>query len=533
MEASPNLVTRLKSALPQDVNIKAYHLSSEPTSTNALFSPLPGGTEETTICESHFLAISSPEQDDAKEVLVFAIEILIFTTENLTTLFVSKADSSGFSSRVKASKGLPSVVSTVTSTFVDYLLGPRLNRSRVVLSLFARSQNQYLFPGSIENPGKHVLDDRELVKWWCRVLDQVLRLHSNTSNPPFRSSAHLVVPGCDKGETRAFFPPSSRRDPTSSPKWNNSYPVELLATDTSRAPRHLVPRFPDDPKARFLDDLDGDFVDDQGHWRSVKTLDQFWEMMSYRQECSAGRLVGFLWLIFSPGQTTHTALAELDPLVTEQSAVTSQSHASMPTPDNSQAQCHSEGKINQIPLADGGGELKNLASPPSSSPLQDSQQLSSLPNSAIGLSNNHDASHTANTIEEHILQTHAKQSSATKGQLVLNTSQYQTLMDHLLQMDFAGEEKAAESTRFWIGTALELTAQSVFGVSIRGDRILTQPSEPEKAPAAPINMLTAVRKKRKADNIDENVVKPQMVDSNSESAVELLSAAIVRKKPKG
>src|SRR5208282_769802 len=68
-------------------------------------------------------------------------------------------------------------------------------------------------------------------------------------------------------------------------------------------PRCLVPRFPDDPKSRFLDELDGELSISQGkavdgEWRSVKTLDQFWEMMAFRQECSAGRLVGFIWIVF-------------------------------------------------------------------------------------------------------------------------------------------------------------------------------------------------------------------------------------------
>ncbi|KIW12203.1 hypothetical protein PV08_09479 [Exophiala spinifera] len=530
---STALVSRLSSALPQDLDIKAYYLSSEPTSTNALFSPLPGDTEEHTTGESHFLAISSPGHDDVKEVLVFAIEILIFTRDNLTTLFVSKADSSGFSSRLKASKGFPSVVSTIISAFVDYLLEPRLNRSRVVLSLFARSQNQYLFPGSIENPGKHVLDDRQLIKWWCRVLDPVLRLHSDSSDPPFKSSAHLVVPGCDRGETKAFFPPSSRRDSTSSPKWINSYPVELLVADASRPPRHLVPRFPDDPKSRFLDDLDGEFVDNQGNWRSIKTLDHFWEMMSYRQECSAGRLVGFLWLVFSPGQTIHAALATLDPLNKEGSATTSENNVPLPTPGNSQAQDHGEEKIGEIPSADVGNEINKLVSPPSSSPGPVPQELPSLFKSAIGASNNHSTSHTRNKVEEHILQAHSKQSSATQGQLVLNPSQYQTLMDHLLQIDFAGEEKAAESTMSWIGKALELTGTSTFGLRIRGERVLVQPDEPETANATPINMLTSVRKKRKADKTDENLTDPKTVDSNSASSAMLLSAGMVRKKPKG
>jgi len=54
--------------------------------------------------------------------------------------------------------------------------------------------------------------------------------------------------------------------------------------------RDVIPVFPDDPKARFLDDLktDGQLA--------TTTLSQFWELMEHRQECSSGRLVGFISL---------------------------------------------------------------------------------------------------------------------------------------------------------------------------------------------------------------------------------------------
>jgi regulator of Ty1 transposition protein 109 len=34
-----------------------------------------------------------------------------------------------------------------------------------------------------------------------------------------------------------------------------------------------------------------------GNWKSVKTLETFWEMMAFRQECSSGRMTGFIWLV--------------------------------------------------------------------------------------------------------------------------------------------------------------------------------------------------------------------------------------------
>ncbi|KAK4938354.1 hypothetical protein LTR10_021153 [Elasticomyces elasticus] len=528
---SASLQARLSAALPQGVDVVAYHLSTLPTSTSALFAPLPGQSEEATYCESHFLAISSPDHDNVKEVLVFAIEILIFTTQNLTTVFVSKADSSGFSSRLNAPKQSPSVVAAVTSNFIDYLLEPRLGTFRVILSLFARSQNQYLFPGSIENAGKHVLDDRQLIKWWCRVADKVLRLHGDHTAPPFRSTAHLVVPGCDKAETRAFFPPSSRQDLSSDPKWINSFPVELLVADTSKPPRHLVPRFPDDPKSRFLDDLDGEFMDENGHWRSVKSLDQFWEMMSYRQECSAGRLVGFLWLVFSQGQTNHASLADLDQVSHAGNALAALAQGSLPTPGNSQVGENGDVQPQPQPLS----ELKIIGeptSPPLSSPIQRVHE--ELPNgladestaraSSVGVGG------AAYKEPPHEL---SQQYKETQGEIVLDVAKYQTLMDYLLQTDFAGEELAAANTKSWIQKALELSSVPTFGMPIHGDHVAAQSAEVEKSSLPQVNVLTGIRKKRKAETMDNSTAALDTMPQPSVPAVNTLSTGLLRKKPKG
>lgn len=534
MVSESSLRSRLSAALPQGVDVVAYHLSTRPAPTSALFAPPPGQSEGTTYCESHFLAISSPQRDDVKEVLVFAVEALIFTTQSLTTFFVSKADSSGFSSRLHAPKQSPSVVAAITSTFIDYLLAPRLSTSRVVLSLFARSQNQYLFPGSIENAGKHVLDDRQLIKWWCRVADRVLRLHSDKTDPPFRSTAHLLVPGCDKAETRAFFPPSSRQDQPSDPKWIDSYPVELLVADTSKPPRHLIPRFPDDPKSRFLDDLDGGFMDDNGQWGSVKSLDQFWEMMSYRQECSAGRLVGFLWLVFSKGQTSHASLADLDQanhMGNTANTVTDLARESLPTPGNSQL--NENGNLHpqpqQLPDLKMIGEL---TSPPSSSPIERAHEDSS-----------HDSAeqyHAWTSLTERPeakyqepSQPYSQQYQETQGEVVVDADQYQTLMDHLLQSDFAGEELAARSTKSWIEKVREVSSVPTFGLTVRGEYVVVGSTATEKTSTPQVNVLTAIRKKRKAEKMDEVTAALDTTPISSGPAVNTLSAGLLRKKPKG
>jgi len=44
----------------------------------------------------------------------------------------------------------------------------------VWIHLFARAQNQYLLPASMEHPGKDVLSNAGLVKWWKAVMDDIV-----------------------------------------------------------------------------------------------------------------------------------------------------------------------------------------------------------------------------------------------------------------------------------------------------------------------------------------------------------------------
>src|SRR5947207_868922 len=96
---SHSLNELLTEALPIDVSFKIYHLSTPPTKCPAIYSAAPNTGPDRTYCESHFLTVTI-EHNDAKkgltEVIIFSIEVLIYTTTSLTTLFVSKADSTGY-----------------------------------------------------------------------------------------------------------------------------------------------------------------------------------------------------------------------------------------------------------------------------------------------------------------------------------------------------------------------------------------------------------------------------------------------------
>lgn len=339
----PSLEAQIAEVLPQSYHFTIAHTSTTSTSTEAIYHAPPGETPDKTFVETHFLTISiniknrapspedgsilppSEEYTDAR-ILVFAIEVMIYTTLDSTTLFISKADSSGFLKTLNVPKGTPSPLKPATTVFLKYLLENNCRpHVQTIVSLFARAQDQYLFARSIENPLKRVLDDRGLVKWWCKILDPIVQ--SPPSAPSAEdeapATAYLTIPGLDERECRGFLPGPSPF--TAPPNWKIGHPLREISRYEDAPPRCLIPHFPDDPKSRFLDELDEELIGgsqsqsasqsfnqssqgnsqtskkkNTGQWRSVRTLEQFWEMMAFRQECSAGRLVGFIWVVLPP-----------------------------------------------------------------------------------------------------------------------------------------------------------------------------------------------------------------------------------------
>ena len=541
----------LGDALPLDVQLCFYHVSTTPTPSTALFSTPLNQVEETTFCESHFLAASLPAKGVAdKELLVFAIESLLFTSENLTTIFVSKADSTGFLHLLDTPPGSNSIIKTICTTFLSCLVKQRLHGPRILLSLFARSQNQYLFPGSVEYPGKHVLDDRQLIKWWCRTLDPVLQEYAPSTatgslngSSDASSEAFIIVPGCDKFDTRAFFPASTKPELLS--RWSNSYPRGLIVPDDSAPPRYLIPRLPDDPKARFLDDLDSEIsasdTPNIRDWRSVKSLDQFWEMMSYRQECAAGRLVGFIWLVFTPRERVDIGCSL-------------QKTKQLPTPNQSQLDSL-DPVLPSLPVGDDILEPIRSASPPPSSPLLATTdvpaelpiQRQDKPPQLVSQQQQTSRPNPINQEPSDLFYDGARKMpvrwpSASRGHLILSENSYQHLMTHLLQTDFSNQELAAQSTSSWVDEASKLGGTSNWARTVTGQkRVNSAPLTRSNGAETEtnVNVLTHMRKKRKANkgNGDagggSNMVAAAASDeSGPMMKVATLSKDLIRKKRK-
>ncbi|KAF9894851.1 hypothetical protein FE257_004472 [Aspergillus nanangensis] len=523
----------LAKELPTAVAVTIRHVSSAPTPCGALFAAPPGEQPEPTFCENHFLTVSvtPDEHDGSSEIIVFGMEVPVYSTAHLTTIFVSKADSTGYLHLRKVAPRA-SLLRRISSTFLSYLVQTRQRPGvRLVVSLFARAQSQYLFPGSIENPAKHVLDDRGLIKWWCRVADPILREYeaesgsrekglADQANESAKSSAtaFLIVPGCDRFETRGFFPATAKSDEKERrPRWLNSYPVRQLCDNTGAPPRCLIPRFPDDPKTRFLVDLDDELPgqsetvsEGAGQWRSVKSLDQFWEMMSFRQECSAGRLVGFLWLVINPpGLVNSVQMTSSRPVLAQVGNETTEK----PVPEQI-----SEPQTSGDSIA----ETKNAAEDTdTASTLNTGESSSNLPAQQTATSN---AFYWPD---------------AGRGHAVLSEEDYKTGINFLLEQDFDNQEAAIASTKAWSEKVASLADQLWVGQQVVGKNAGTESVQGAGEEATTLMGSGFIRKRKKAESEGDKQVEAkgepvaQTANTNPEpSGVNVLQANLIRKKKK-
>lgn len=538
------LEERLAKSLPEGCRFTIHHLSTPPTSCPAIYAAPPHEGPEESYCESHFLSVSI--DSDGSQLQVFAVEVLIYTTEYLTTLFVSKADSTGYLYLLKLPQGTPSPLKIISTTFLKYLIEDRQRSDRrLVLSLFARAQNQYLFPGSIENSYKHVLDDRGLIKWWCKVVDPILETYENDSNVledkrkgitrnelDFKSHGFLRVPGCDTYETQSFLPRDEWGRIAEKHRWLTKDPLRELGRSPGLPERCLIPRFPDDPKARFVETLDDEIPDEDsqpplsqtpaspskkqnsGRWRSVKSLDQFWEMMQFRQECSSGRLVGFLWATFQPA-----TLCDEKKTIDYEERLQDPTQSALPTPLNSQH-----------------GECSLL---PPQSPLR-SSPVPELPPSTP---------QKASTLEQTPTPTPVKRKQATamrdlpeqtkhyywpkssRGEVILRQKDYQRAGSMLLRLDYANKTVAIDSTGKWISDVAERAGLKTWGRHVVGKKTTSAKRDPiTDAKPAMLNAGLMRKKKRPAEDMNGGAVEAG--SESKESSINTLSAGPVRKKAK-
>ncbi|KAG6032764.1 hypothetical protein E4U41_007138 [Claviceps citrina] len=534
-----SLSNRLSSVLPKDQRFGIHHLSTPPQRTDALFSAPPNQRPDRTYCEKHFLVLSIQAQSplkksqppseettaalgdkpatSPKEVLVLGLEIFLYTTAHSTTLFVSKADSTGYLPLLglpRGGGGTASPIREVCAAFIEHLVEHRRRTGvQFVISLFARSQGQYLFPGSVDHGGKHVLDDRGLIKWWCRVLDPLIRSHPPSGKEKKNARGYLLVPGLEAYETRAFIPHSSTcsSSSSSSSPWAVAHPLERISRYRRQfdqvPPRCLIPRFPDDPKCRFRDELDHEAGSaakrhTTGSWKSVKTLDMFWEMMAYRQECSSGRMTGFIWVVLDDegDEADHD---DIDTVTAAAAAAISGSRA----------------KLKPKPRAKKPKKLKG--------PIRPRQPKAKTQH------RNHHLDMPTTTPYYHW-------PTPGRGFRIVNETTYKRIAELMLRSDFSSLDKAVLSTARWIREGgigngdwgCLVTGQRENGIPVREGKGDAAPGS--TAAAAVVNDLGGLvkRKRDAAHEADGATTLGAGLVKKDETDVAVLSGGLVRKKPK-
>ena len=594
----PILRARLASVLPAPHRFSIFHVSTPPTKTAALCSAPPGERPDRTYEEKHFLAVaidvdSSDPQPSAEaaaaaaaatetetatpegarpsqpgsssssstnSVLAFAIEVFLYSTAHFTTLFVSKADSTGYLQRLGLPRGSPSPIREVCAAFIAHLVDSRRRPGvQFVVSLFARAQAQYLFPGSVDCPGKHVLDDRGLIRWWCRVLNPLVEA------PPQGAAAHfspwrdvrayLVIPGLDAHETRAFIPRSAVAS-----SWALTHPLERISHYVREfdwvPPRCLIPRYPDDPTSRFRDELDEEAarsgaMQTTGSWKSVKTLDVFWDMMAFRQECSSGRMTGFIWVVFDDRPDEEETAAPSDPALPTPEA--SFKESSQTTPQTPTKQKHS---ATTAPSTTPRKLFPSKTDPEpfsSSRPDKSSKGHKKRPKRKLKGPVTARRARVKTQRRNYLLRRPAATPyyawpAAGRGQRIVAEADYKRVAELLLHLDFATLDKAVRSTRRWVG---ETGMGRPWGYQVRG----TRTAAPEAGANGTMNGGGAVNDisgllKRKQPHGEETeqgsakvnvlgagLVKKKAKDepaaaANAAPPVNVLGAGLVRKKPK-
>ncbi|GMM40808.1 Histone acetyltransferase [Hanseniaspora uvarum DSM 2768] len=319
----------LKEALPENETFEVFHLVS-PTREIKGFKYRKHNQSDFVAKASHFLAIAHNNK------VFFAIDINVYfevlKNKIERTIFVSKADTNGYLD-IKTVK-----ISSIVEIFLRFIckISPlyylkkviplsrnykRLKLSNVItkktktkiglrelsrravagkqgysiveetykniqidgdyelltnISMFTRPEPHYLFTDSGKNPNKHCLQGDKLLKWWLRIVDNLL-----IDDLLFKHNSYCQGVVSIPGEESAFI--TSRYVKSLAGSWS----VGFLYGNPSDS-LFKIPFFNDDPKTRFLRDL----IDEDKYEKY--SIEKFWVDIEVRQEFRAGVVVGVI-----------------------------------------------------------------------------------------------------------------------------------------------------------------------------------------------------------------------------------------------
>ncbi|KAL0581019.1 hypothetical protein V5O48_001013 [Marasmius crinis-equi] len=285
------------------------------------------------------ILLSEQKTPDSPRIFVTVIEACVYNipTTSSGILYISKVDSTGQGSS-------PSPTATLVKSLLLYYADPvtrPITVDHLWIQLFARAQNQYLFPNSAEFSGKRPLSDVRLCGWWKRVYSDVATEMKSRLPENAILKLYYLIPGYSQLEAdHSLKITASTTTPHDTYTWTYGHPytqtdIPLPCPPDKHGPgtdvtalRNLgtfIPSFDDDPKSRFMDEIA--YITDKEGIKSPPrkrarttsgaadkapetdatkneagkppgelgkvTPDEFWERMSFRQECVAGAATGF------------------------------------------------------------------------------------------------------------------------------------------------------------------------------------------------------------------------------------------------
>ncbi|KAG8874712.1 hypothetical protein FRB98_008293 [Tulasnella sp. 332] len=198
------------------------HIGLFPYTSLSQSSPL-----RSKILQQEFLILvaQSPVEDATQSVFVSGIEAVLYSIpcNSSSILYISKVDSTG-----QTVAGCGSPTRPLVKALIDYFVSPITRPTRNMrVQLFARAQNQYLFPDSSLHMEKRVLTDVKLCRWWKDVLTNIsVTTEEFWERMGFRQE-------CTLNAVTGFFVVDHLLDASPSPPVNdNASPSEVAARGT-------------------------------------------------------------------------------------------------------------------------------------------------------------------------------------------------------------------------------------------------------------------------------------------------------------
>ncbi|KAG0319860.1 hypothetical protein BG000_003759, partial [Podila horticola] len=300
-----------------------FHLQSFLTTPERASYLFPNSKTYQSILVQERLILLSTETKDHKNVLVAGLEVLEYTLVPYPSsdspfsqepvperfVYIAKVDTSGNWPIPGSELQMKNERNPVRSLVHGYLKAMRSHKISISpapssteqptlsttctpttsLYIFARAQPQYLFARSTKNPGKHVLDDRGLIRWWKNMVGSAYIKEGDDNSGSERSiKASWHIPGCESERhalaiTQAGSSSAAREDTID--VWTYGHPYKGVTGKS----RDVIPQFPDDPKSRM--------IQSDSTAKGAVDASTFWEMVAISEECGAGRMTGFFRVV--------------------------------------------------------------------------------------------------------------------------------------------------------------------------------------------------------------------------------------------